>query len=285
MADEVARDDLPVFNQQNLLSSLDDRADEMNRPGRDAGGRSRKRLGRPARGRAAGGAERARPATRRARRADERAELHEGLVEVARIPRRHERPGKRPDPCERRGRLRVEAQRPEAAEDAHDVAVHDGLGDAVRDRGDRGGRVRAHAGQRPPALERARKRACRGDGPRRAVEVAGARVVPEAAPLGENVALLRPGERLDGRKARAETFPAGHDDVERRLLRHDLGEPDRVRVACGAPRQVALRPAVPARESARHVGRVVEHGRESRLRAWTSTGRASRSHSRRVRSS
>ena len=181
---------------------------------------------------------------------------------------------RRANPRERRRRLRVEPERAEAAEDAHDVAVHDGLGDAERDRGDRGGRVRADAGQRAPALERARKRARRGDGLRGAVEVAGARVVPEAAPLGEDVALLRPGERLDGRKARAEAFPAGHDDVERRLLRHDLGEPDRVRVARRAPGQVAPRAPVPAREAARHVARVVEHGRESRLGAWRSTGRA-----------
>ena len=159
--DEVARDELLIFNQQNPLLSFDDRGDEMHASRGRSPRRSRERLRRPARGRAAGGPERAGAAARRARRADERAKLHEGLVEVARTPHRHERSGERANPRERRGSLRVKPERLEAAENAHNVAVHDGLGDAERDRGDRGGRVRANAGQRAPALAAATALAAR----------------------------------------------------------------------------------------------------------------------------
>ena len=145
---------------------------------------------------------------------------------------------------------------------------------AERDRRDGGGRVRADAGERAPALERARERARRRDGLRRAVEVAGARVVAEAAPLGEDLALRRAGERSDVREsARGSASSAGATTSTRRLLGHDLGEPDRVRVARAPPRQVALLAPVPAREAARHVARIRRSRRKSRLRAWSSTGK------------
>ena len=197
-----------VFYEQNLLSSLDDSSREMDRARRGAPRLARERLRRPARRGAAERPERARAATRRARGADEGAELHYGLVVPAGIARGDERPRERADPRDSRGRLRVEPQAVEAAEDAHDVAVHDGLGDVERDRGDRRRRVGADARERAQALERARERARGRDRPGGPVEIARARVVAEAAPLGEDVALRCAGERRRPRETASGSVPS-----------------------------------------------------------------------------
>ncbi len=189
---------------------------------------------------------------------------------------RHERLHLRPHARERSRRLRIEPEAEQSADDAHDVTVHHRGGNAEGDRGHRRARVGPDAGQLPPAFERAWKCAGRRDDPGRAVQIPRARVVPEAAPLGEDRALGRPGERLRRGEARKEPLPASRDDRDGRLLEHDLGNPDRVRISRPPPRQVALRSAIPACEAQRDGVSPEEvgiHG-DTILARWSSTGRA-----------
>ena len=60
------------------------------------------------------------------------------------------------------------------------------------------------------------------------VQVAGAAVVAKASPGGEDVVERRGGQRLDCRPAREELEVVGNDGFHRRLLQHDLGDPDLV---------------------------------------------------------
>ena len=72
---------------------------------------------------------------------------------------------------------------------------------------------------------------------RAAMEIARARVVAEAAPGGEHLAEVGGGQRADVGEARGEALVVGEDGRHLRLLQHDLGEPDAVRVARVLPGQ------------------------------------------------
>ncbi len=275
---QMACDHVFVFYEQDLLPPLDDPRDETNGPGlrrvrRSVGSVPASRSPRPRRA-----PQRARAAARHARLADERPELHESLVVVTRTACRHEHLRDLSQPGERARRLRVEPEAEQPAEDADDVTVHDRGPNSEGNRRHRRARVCADAGQIVPAFERQRERAARRDHPRAAVEIARARVIAEAAPLRENRSLGRPGERLHRRETSQEARPAFLDDLDSRLLQHDLGDPDRVGIPGPPPRQVAARPPVPAREMPRDGASwegVRSHGDTIPAR-WSSTGKALR---------
>ena len=214
--------------------------------------------GAPGRVRAARGRERAREAARRGRRARHRAELHEPLVEIARGERArqrdHQLAGDRPDRALAGGGLDVELDRERARDHAGDVAVDERRALAERDRRDRAGRVGADAGHRAQ-LARPRRERAGADRLRTGVEAAGARVVAEAGPRGEHVVERRRRERGHRGKPRHPALPVGDHRGHAGLLQHDLADPDRVRIAGAAPRQVAPH----AREVARDRGGDVVH--------------------------
>src|ERR1022692_5006394 len=92
---EVTRNELFVLYEQEFLSSLDDPRDEMYGSGLRRVRPSWEAFRLPARRGPAERPQRARAAARHAGRADERPQLHEGLVVVAGIPRGNERPRER----------------------------------------------------------------------------------------------------------------------------------------------------------------------------------------------
>ena len=118
---------------------------------------------------------------------------------------------------------------------------------------------------RCPAASAARRR-CEGNLPPRScgdgdgalVQVARAAVVAEPGPGGEHVVERRRGERLDGRPAGEEAQVEGDDGFDRRLLQHDLAEPDAVGIGAlarrHAPGQVAALLVVPGEQRVDGVG-------------------------------
>ena len=112
--------------------------------------------------------------------------------------------------------------------DGEDVLVE-------REAAHRRGRVRADAGKRRQVVGPAVTRDRLGG----AVEIDGAPVVSQPLPLSNHVGCRRCGERLGRRPALEPREVPGHDAVDLRLLEHDLGHEDRVRVARPSPGQVA----------------------------------------------
>ena len=113
---------------------------------------------------------------------------------------------------------------------------------------DRVRRVAADAGQ----LGQIVRPAVRRDLLRGAVEVERAPVVAEPLPLADHVRRRSGGERVHRRPALEPALPARHDAVDLRLLRHHLGDEDRVRIAGPPPGQIAPVLAEPRQKQPLH---------------------------------
>ena len=104
----------------------------------------------------------------------------------------------------------------------------------------------------------------RDDGPRAGVQVAGAGVIAEPLPGMQHLVERGRGQRANIGKARHELVKIGADRRDRRLLQHDLAEPDAVGVGRlagrGAPGQVAAVAVVPG-EQRRGIGAARRQGR------------------------
>ena len=142
------------------------------------------------------------------------------------------------------GRLRqVRIESEHAGQHPLHIAVENRRTLAEAEGGDRGGRGTADSGQRLKHFGTARKLACvNGDDLTRGVmQIAGAAVVTEAGPAG--IHLVEAGGRQCAhvRKARQKTRVVLQHARHLRLLQHDFGEPDAVRIARVLPGQ-----AVPA---------------------------------------
>jgi hypothetical protein len=192
------------------------------------------------------GRQRAGQAGRGPRRAHGGAELHEALVEVAGRAafgqRGHDRAGALPEDLLAARRLHVVLDGEDAGEHPGDVAVDQRRPLAVRDRRDGAGGVGADAGHLAQRRRGARQRAAVAldDVAGAAVQVAGAAVVAEPGPVGEHVVERGVGQALHRREAAHPALPVRDDGGHPGLLQHDLRDPDRVRVAAPAPRQIAL---------------------------------------------
>src|SRR5262249_606404 len=71
------------------------------------------------------------------------------------------------------------------------------------------------------------------------VQIAGAPVVPEPRPGGEDRLQARRGQPADGREPPQEPGVVPDDPPDRRLLHHDLGGPDAVRGSPPGPGKIA----------------------------------------------
>lgn len=142
--------------------------------------------------------------------------------------------------------LDVERQREDAREHARHVAVDQGGALAVRDGRDGARGVRAdarHLTQLFGALREAAVPAVHHVAGA-AVQVPGAAVEAQARPGGEHVVERRPGQRRHGGEALHPALPVRDHCRHPRLLQHHLADPDGVRIADPAPRQIALHLAV-----------------------------------------
>src|SRR5207248_1773370 len=95
-------------------------------------------------------------------------------------------------------------------------------------------------------------------------------VVPQALPFADHIGRGCGRERLDRRPALQPVLPAGQDALQLRLLRHDFGDEDRVRVTRPPPRQVASVLGAPGEPQHLHVG--IGRVRPPFRRDWVSGG-------------
>ena len=199
------------------------------------------------------------------RSADAGAEIHQRLRVVAGpLPGREcLGEGVEHGPCLRQRRL----DGVQAGDHPLDVAVDDSRRPVVSDGGDRRRRVAADSRQRPQRLLARREppAVLREDDAGAAVQVARPRVIAEALPSVEHLVGIGAGQRLEGGPARVEAREALADDRHRRLLEHDLAEPDDIGVrphtGLGAPGQAAAMSVVPVEQGGGQArGRRCERG-------------------------
>lgn len=183
--------------------------------------------------------------------ADGRAQLHEGLVEIAR-PRTLDEHRRQPPEQRLPGAIaRPPLDEEEPGKDAGHVAVDQGSRFPEGDGGDRTGGVAAEARQREEPLERRGQAAVVlfDDEPRARMEVPGPRVVAEASPQREDVAEIDRSQGLDGGQAGEEALVEWNDAVDLSLLQHHFADPHGVGVARTPPRKGASALVEPAEQS------------------------------------
>ena len=161
-----------------------------------------------------------------ARGADRCAEVHHRLGEVAGALGRGDRIGGLADRLARARQRFIDREQP--GDDALDVGIDHHRAPPEGNRGDGGGCVGAEAGELAQLRLGVGKRAALSHGARAGDEIARARVVAEACPLGHDVGLGRCGERRDGRPALGEAGEVGRGVGGSGLLEHDLGKPHAV---------------------------------------------------------
>ncbi|CFW02491.1 Uncharacterised protein [Bordetella pertussis] len=150
-----------------------------------------------------------------------------------------------------------------AREHPLDVAVHDGAALAVGEGGDGRGRGAADAGQGGDLFGARGKAADAAlhDFLRAAVQVAGARVVAQAGPVGHDIFLARRRQGGHIGKTFQEALVIRNDRRHLRLLQHDFREPDAIGVAGVLPGQIVAAVAgLPGRDAGGEV-----HGRHYRI--------------------
>ena len=129
----------------------------------------------------------------------------------------------------------------QAREDAGDVRVDGGGGEIESETRDGSGGVASDAGQARDGGGIGREHAAvfGDDLLRGGVKISGARVVAETLPHPEHVGLGRGGERWEIGEAREPAFVKWEDGRDLRLLEHDFGNHDGVRIARPPPREIA----------------------------------------------
>ncbi|BAQ16477.1 hypothetical protein GL4_1017 [Methyloceanibacter caenitepidi] len=166
--------------------------------------------------------------------------------------------GKRLDLRLRRRQRRLDGEEP--GQDPLDIPVDWGSLPAEGNRGDRGGRIGADAGQLAQALLRVGKTAPMlprhhaGAG----MEISGAGVVAEAGPGGEDGAKIGLSERVHIRPASNEVDEARRHRLDGGLLQHDLAQPHLIGILQPSrrrtPRQCPALAPVPSQQRRRDLG-------------------------------
>ena len=187
-----------------------------------------------------------------ARGADGRAQVHHRLREIAGTRVGRDRVGCRAQFGHCSGERPFNREQPR--HHARDIGIDHDRAFPKGDRGDRGGGVRADAGEFAQARFGRGEAAARDHGTRAGMEIARAGVVTKPRPGRHQIGLGCRRQRLDARPARDEFGEARRDRGDGGLLEHDLGQPHavgvgRVTARRGAPRQRARVPIVPSEQS------------------------------------
>ncbi len=83
---------------------------------------------------------------------------------------------------------------------------------------------------------------------RRLSQVASTAVITESLPQSQHVVFIGGGKVAHGGEAIQKPFVVRHDGHDRRLLEHDLADPDPIRIGRAPPRQIACVPFIPMDE-------------------------------------
>ena len=201
------------------------------------------------------GADRAARTVADPRRAYGRAELHERLVVG---PSGAAGPGEgrvrnAPEAREVTRTFGVQVGGEDAGEDAGDVGVNEGGATLVGEARDRAGGVEANArkGTKTCGVGRDNAGAGRriGDLTGERMQVASAGVISESGPRVGHVLDGRIGDVVEGGEALEKPRVVIDDAGDLRLLEHQLGDEDVVRVARAAPGEITRRAAEPSAEA------------------------------------
>ncbi len=175
------------------------------------------------------------------RRAEQRAEFHEGGSVDASAGFREQVFGGLPQDRGSLGSVDGLVKIEQAREDAGDVRVDGGDGQIEGEAGDGSDGVASHAGEsRDGGGVGGELAAVFGDNLfRGGVEIARARVVAESLPHAEHLGFRGGGEFGKIGEAREPLFVKRDDGRDLRLLEHDFGNHDRVRIVRAPPREIA----------------------------------------------
>ena len=207
-----------------------------------APGAPRVALGRPASQRQAVFRERAGHAEGPPRRADELAQIHQRGGQPSGRPGRKQLPRVEED---RRAVLLLpgcSANGEQSGKDPRHVGVRGRMAASESEAGHGRGGVFAEAGQPGERREIAGEDSSvvPRDAHGRAAEVAGPRVIAQARPGREDALLPGAGERRKVREPIQERTVPLPDRRDRRLLEHDLGDPDAIRIGRAPPGKGSL---------------------------------------------
>lgn len=141
-------------------------------------------------------------------------------------------------------------------DDALDIAVHDGFGLIIGNRGNSGRGIGADSGQltqsrpRPGKATPGGHRACAGH------QVACPGIISKPGPFGHDLGIIGGGQIADSGPARGETLEIGPDRSHGGLLQHHLGQPDPIGIGGAGsrphpPGQIAGVPVIPVQKLVR----------------------------------
>ena len=184
------------------------------------------------------------------RRANDRAQFHQRLIEVRTVSlARSLSPRGGPDQVLREPpepgvglfSARIFGDTEEAGEHANDIAVEDRSRLIERNTTDCAGGVTADAGQGDPFVELFRKPppVPIDNGPCGLLKVSRAQIVSKTFPEFEDGIGSGAGQRAHVRQVAHPTLPVGDDRLDLGLLEHDFRNPDGVGITSSAPGQVA----------------------------------------------
>lgn len=187
--------------------------------------------------------------------ANEGAQLHDGLVEVAWPPCVEKLPGMGAAGLERGGGIGVfDGIAAQSGQDADDIAVGNGRGLSESDAGNGGGGVGAHPGEAYPVLCGLREGIHGGHLAGQLVEVAGPGVVAKAFPMLEDCFFRGRAKCWEVGKGLNPFFKVGKHGGHLRLLQHEFGDNGMVGRGVTAPRQVPPVLLIPIKQTAAEGG-------------------------------
>src|SRR4030095_1354966 len=169
-------------------------------------------------------------AARLLRTADRRAQVHHCLDEVAGPISRYYRFGEVPDfaPELVKGMFQAIIDTAVASQNPRDVGIDRGNLLSEGNRGDRGRSIVSDARQSPKLVGRSGEGAPPRNLSSAGNQIAGPRVVTKPRPFREALLVARSGKCLDMWPARDKTLEPRNHGCDRRLLEHDLAQPDAI---------------------------------------------------------
>ena len=176
------------------------------------------------------------------RGANEGAEIHHCVLEIARVFSGNELCRSSPQPLPAEGRIDWRANIKKAGENASGVGFDDGQGFAESENCDGIRRVKADTRQRFQLIGIIRESSAKffDDYFGTVVEMAGRAIVTQALPGVENVRFSRTGKGANSREPAQPSIIVRDNSAGLRLLEHDFGNEDAIGIEGPAPGTIAF---------------------------------------------
>lgn len=189
------------------------------------------------------------------RHTDHRSQLHQCLITVSGTRARHRR--LQFLLCQPLDLLRcnIPIAREQPRQHAQNIAVHRGTTLPACNRCDCSRRIRTDARQRQQRISVTRHTSVkfRTNGSRRLLQITGAGIISQSFPQLEQLFLRHLGKCLHGRKCPHKAFIVRDDRLHPRLLQHNLGNPNSIRILGTPPRQIPMSLLIPRAQTAQRL--------------------------------